>query len=449
MVSFFLVLVVGLTVYAGLYFYSALVLARAERETAVSNASSNESVTVLVPSRNEGTSALRAIQSILRQTHIGTIEAILLIKDENDTSLQALKSILPGKALSGGAASTVTFKISANRVLRIFFAGIDAKSSKVNAYLPQLATSFVAILDGDHEADPLWIQSSLAILNERGAQIVQGRRAPILTTGFIQFWDSIQQHIGCESFNHVFSRLGLPVFFTGTTALMESRILTTYRLADCLTEDTDLSYRAILRGEKIVSNFEHGSCEEVSPDLYSFIARRRRWAHGHSAAFLLSLKAMQSSTLSLRGRVQILIHGLHYLVSFPIFLTHLLVASYFARELPQIPIALTAFASLFLGTLIVVRQGAASLKVLAFESAAIGLWVLSNLIILGSIFLNLAGAFDVESHLPLPMPLQILSLTSALGPLFFLFVGLVRFRQFSSGRIFVMLLTYPVALFST
>jgi len=69
---------------------------------------------------------------------------------------------------------------------------------------------------------------------------------------------------------------------------MRTDLLKSLPLTHCLTEDIDLSYSLFMRGLKVVANPYSGSREETSPDLYSFLARRRRWASSHATAFFLN-----------------------------------------------------------------------------------------------------------------------------------------------------------------
>jgi cellulose synthase/poly-beta-1,6-N-acetylglucosamine synthase-like glycosyltransferase len=236
-----------------------------------------DGVTVLIPARNEGPRAVRAIRSVLDQDHRGPIHVRLLVRDEYDDAMPDLD-----RAFAEPRAERKGWRIcvpdDGRRSVAVFFAGMDAKAAKINTILPFVETPWLAILDCDHEADPDWIRSSLVLLGERGASFVQGRRRPIDARGLFGLWDSLHQHIGCELFNVAFSRLGLTSFFTGTTAVFDSALLRRRPLGTSLTEDIDLSYALLMDGVRVAANPWSGSMEEVSPDLYSFLARRRRWA---------------------------------------------------------------------------------------------------------------------------------------------------------------------------
>src|SRR4051812_15586791 len=170
------VLTTLLSVYSLGHYLCAVVFAFGRTKRKSFAESPGDSVAVLIPAKNEADRALRAITSLLQQDHVGAVEVYLLLKDREDTSVPLLQSLYPRADFE---ASLVELVSTPSRRLVVAFTGSDPKSEKVNWIVPRLGTKFTGILDADHQADADWIRSSLVLLRERGARIIQGRRAPI------------------------------------------------------------------------------------------------------------------------------------------------------------------------------------------------------------------------------------------------------------------------------
>lgn len=406
-----------------------------------------DTVAILIPAKNEGERALRAITSLLEQDHAGTIEIYLLLKDPTDTSVAFLRSLSPAADFDVPGQSTVELVRTESRSVVVAFTGADPKSEKVNWMVSRLRTKFVGILDADHQADSDWLRTSLCLLREKGARIIQGRRAPISARGFFLLWDSLHQHIGCELFNVAFTRLDLTVFFTGTTAVMETGLLRENPLSECITEDIDFSYTTLLKGERTIANPHSGSSEETSPNLYSFLARRRRWANGHTGTFLRHLRQLPESPLSGMQRLQFVYHGLHYLVSVLVFALHLAIGVFFLGALSPTSQAAAVVASVIMGFWISRSQRTLGAFARATEIGVLFLWIVPAIVIA----MNLAQAVLIHdisrSALPIPALLQGLGLVGLCAPLIVLLVGLAGFGQLSVETLVGVVLTYPVAFY--
>ena len=390
------VLTVVLGAYSAIHYLGALVFLL-RRRSAPPTARPSDPVAVLIPARNEGPCAVRAITSVLDQDHEGPVTVQLLLKDRQDTSLPFLVDAFPDADFTGTAE-----EVALSGRVSVLFTGQDPKHAKVNQAVGALQTPYVAILDCDHQAEPGWIRTSVALLQARDARIVQGRRAPLTAQGFFPLWDSLHQHIGCELFNAAFERLGLTVFFTGTTVVMETSLLAGRPLRDCITEDIDFSYGIVLDGDRIIANPHSGSSEEVSPDLYSFLARRRRWANGHTDAFFRHLPRVLGAPVRWRDRLQFLTHGVHYLVCAVVFVLHLVIGLFFVPELPGLSVGAAALVALGLGGLIARSQRTVGLGGVLSELVVTFGWFFPAVVI--AMNLALAVLLNDLSRASLPIP---------------------------------------------
>ncbi len=407
-----------------------------------------DSVAALVPARHEGARILRTIESLLRQDYAGNIRIIVLVEDSADSSVPFLTAAYPqASSAAQEPGRHIELWSEGSRSLELVFTGVSAKSEKINAVSGQLEAPYAAILDADHEADPAWIRTSLALMESDDAAIIQGRRGPLSAAGFLRLWDSLHQHIGCEMLNVAFTRLGLTVFFTGTTTVLATRLLREHPLRACLTEDADFSYQIIVGGGRILHNPWHGSNEEVSPDLYSFIARRRRWANGHTATFFRHVKDAFRSSLNWQERLQFVFHGVHYLAALPVAALHLVFAAYFLQHFSLVHAAASLATALYLTRFITASQSSGAWRTRVVEGGVVLLWVLPVVIIAFNLALALLARDPGRAALPLPGVLHLLGLACFSAPLILLLVGLAGYRQLSPPTFLAVICTYPAAFY--
>lgn len=408
-------------------------------------------ISVLVPAREEGRMALRVVRSLLEQDTPASVDVYLLLADARDGSwphlAEAYRHAPPATEASSVELLRDAEAHAGPRSLTVVFTGVEGKAEKLNRVLPALPTPLVAVLDCDHQARPDWLRSAAARLAASGARIVQCRRHGLRADGLFSLWDSLHQHIGCEVFNVAFGAAGLTVFLTGTTFVADTALLAAHPFRACLTEDVDLSYHLLMRGERAVADLASGSDEEVSPDLASFLARRRRWANGHTLAFLRHLPSLRRAPLRLRERVQFLFHGVHYLVALLVFALHLVLGLHFARALPA-EAGLLALSAGVLAALALTRvQRAPGAARRALEVGVLTLWLAP----LAVLVLHAAHALLLDEPermaLALPSGLGGVALAALLAPLVVLLVGLIGFGLFTPSLGLAVLVTFPLAFY--
>jgi len=451
-------LISALTLYSLAHYLCAAVFLFSSRKERSFEGEPNDAVSVLVPARNEGESALRAIVSLLEQDHTGSLTVYLLIKDKSDSCIEILARQHPGIRFDVPAPASIELPSEDGRRTIIRYTGMDPKSDKVNWMTAQVETPYLAILDADHQARPDWIRTSLSLLHEKKARIIQGTRGPLVAHGFFPLWDSLHQHIGCEVFNNAFSKMGLPVFFTGTTAVMETELLQANPLNECLTEDAYFSYTILKQGIRIIHNPYSGSDEETSPDLYSFLARRRRWANGHTQAFFDHISILWASPLRIRERLQFLLHGVHYLVSIAVLALHVVIGLIFASEIAPLSACAAALASLMLALAVArtqptevgprpLRQRLGSMGRRAAALLVLFTWLAPVVFIA----MNLAQAVltndPSRTLLPGPQLFHAIGLIGLCAPVVVLLAGLVGMRQLGVGSFVAVVVTYLLAFY--
>jgi hypothetical protein len=200
-----------------------------------------------------------------------------------------------------------------------------------------------------------------------------------------------------------------------------------------------------MRGERAVAELASGSEEEVSPDLASFVARRRRWAHGHTEAFLRHLPQFWRAPISILDRIQYLLHGAHYLVAVLVLALQLVLGVHAARALPG-EAALLALSLGLLGALALTGlQRAPTLPRRALEVLVLTLCLAP----LAALVLHAAHALALGElerlALPFPAWLADVALAALLAPLVVLLIGLIGFGMFTPSLGLAVLSTYPIA----
>jgi hypothetical protein len=227
----------------------------------------------------------------------------------------------------------------------------------------------------------------------------------------------------------------------------ETALLRDNPFCDCITEDVDLSYRLLMQGVCIAADPTEGSDEEVSPDLSSFLARRRRWAHGHTEAFLRHLPQLWRAPLSRFQKLQFLLHGVHYLVSVVVFTLHLLIGAWFLLRLSPW-VAAAAVAGAGLAVLPLVRsQRAVHWGTRLSEFAVLFAWLAPAAVIGMNLVLAVLWGEPARAALPLPAALQVAGLLGLFAPLAVLLAGLWGFGQLSSGTLLAVVATWPLAFY--
>ncbi len=437
-----------LGVYA-LVFFIALVLSfRAEKVSDAAIDRGREKglpVDVLVPAHNEGKGLINCLESLVHQKYAGPITVKVLLKDFQDTAVPLLEKKFD-LAFGQGA---VRPKVLGNVTIEILATGQGPKRDRLNQVIPSLTSVYTAILDADHVADTGWIRGSVAKLEQdQTAHAVQAIRRPLSLSNLFQMWDSAQNHIGNELLNKLYRIFGQSTFFTGTSCLFRTATLKTHPFSDCITEDTDLSYDMVLRRERILHLADQGTREEVAPDFFSYIARRRRWSNGHNRTFFGHLWRIVASCPGFGTRIKLLLHGAFYLLPLLILVILFSQAIFqwlqFNRDARIVSAILTAIAAslLFLKVARVYRNWVVDLLV-SF------LWFFPQVVLIVPYVLKVfkPDLFFALVMFPYMKELLWVQLGFVLIPLLLMLSGLRFFRYFNVFQTVKLIVTYPVIVF--
>lgn len=207
------------------------------------------------------------------------------------------------------------------RLLRV--EGSRTKAENINAALPHLKGTYTAIFDADHRPEPLCFRKALRWL-EAGYDVVQGR---CVIRNRRQNW--LTRLVGVEfsamySIAHPARSLGLDTaIFAGSNGFWRTEVLRALAMEpSMMTEDIDVSVRALLGGRRILHDRSILSTELAPETLSAWFHQRLRWAQGwHQVTLKWSPRLLSSPCLN-RGQ------RLYWILLLP-------VREFFAAVLPQ------------------------------------------------------------------------------------------------------------------
>ena len=169
---------------------------------------------------------------------------------------------------------------------------------------------------------------------------------------------------------------GLFFNFNGTAGIWRTEAISDAGgwKADTLTEDLDLSYRALLRGWRPRYLLDYVTPAEVPTDINALKAQQRRWATGSIQCALKMLPTvLKRSDLSLFKKIQGALHLTHYLI-------HPLILTLTILVLPLVLLRGVAFANAMtlplVGVMLIAMFGPSTLYVIS-QAVTGGRWLRS------------------------------------------------------------------------
>ncbi len=174
---------------------------------------------------------------------------------------------------------------------------------------------FVAIFDADFVPDPDFLRRTLPYFRDHRVGMVQtrwghlNRDYSLLTTG--QAF-GIDGHFGVEQGSRAWA--GLYLNFNGTAGIWRKAAIQDAGgwQADTLTEDLDLSYRAQLKGWRLVFLPDVVCPAELPVQIQGFKSQQQRWAKGSIQTARKLVPAILRAPGSWFKKYQAVIHLTHY-----------------------------------------------------------------------------------------------------------------------------------------
>jgi len=217
------------------------------------------------------------------------------------------------------------------------------KAGALAAGLREAQGEFVAIFDADFVPSPDFLRETIPHFADPQVGVVQARWGHLnrdfsLLTAAQSF--GIDGHFGVEQPARCWGNLFLN--FNGTAGVWRKAAIQDAGgwTHDTLTEDLDLSYRAQLRGWRILYRPELVCPAELPVLITGFKSQQRRWAKGSIQTALKLLPTVLRAPLSAWTKYQAFIHLTYYMIH-PLMLTVVLLSLplFGLRDLaPSLPI---------------------------------------------------------------------------------------------------------------
>lgn len=205
---------------------------------------------------------------------------------------------------------------------------VGFKAGALAAGLACARGEFVAVFDADFVPPPAFLRQTIPHFADPRVAVVQARwghlnrEFSLLTVAQAL---GIDGHFGVEQSARCWGNLLLN--FNGTAGVWRKAAIEDAGgwAHDTLTEDLDLSYRAQLRGWRIVYRPDVVCPAELPVLITGFKSQQRRWAKGSIQTALKLLPAVLRSPLPLWTKYQAAIHLTYYMIH-PLMLTVVLLS---------------------------------------------------------------------------------------------------------------------------
>ena len=263
-------------------------------------------VTVQLPIYNEKYVARRVIEAAGRLRYPPDRLQIQVLDDSSDETVEIAARAVAGLRARG---------INAAHLRRECRTGY--KAGALSEGLRAATGEFIAMFDADFVPPEDFLERTLPGFNDPTVAVVQTRwghlnreYSPLTGAQAI----GIDGHFGVEQGARCWG--GLFLNFNGTAGVWRARAIADAGgwTHDTLTEDLDLSYRAQLRGWRVLFLPDVVCPAELPVQIAAFKAQQRRWATGTIQTTLKLAPAILRAPIAPWVKLQALLHITHYLV---------------------------------------------------------------------------------------------------------------------------------------
>jgi cellulose synthase/poly-beta-1,6-N-acetylglucosamine synthase-like glycosyltransferase len=263
-------------------------------------------VTIQLPIFNELYVIERLIKSICNLDYPKDLFEIQVLDDSTDETVDIAQRVVDQMQALG-------FDIVYNHRK-------DRRGYKAGALKEGMKTAtgeLVAIFDADFVPKPNFLKESIPYFANPNVGMVQTRWGHInsdysLLTRAQSI--GIDGHFGVEQAARAWS--GFFLNFNGTAGLWRTRTIEDAGgwQADTLTEDLDLSYRAQLKGWRLIFAPEVNCPAEIPVTINAFKSQQHRWAKGSIQTAKKNVGKLFRAEVPLLVKIQAFLHLTHYMV---------------------------------------------------------------------------------------------------------------------------------------
>jgi cellulose synthase/poly-beta-1,6-N-acetylglucosamine synthase-like glycosyltransferase len=257
-------------------------------------------VTIQLPLYNERFVVERLIEETVKVRYPRELLQIQVLDDSTDETHPFTQALVARYAAAG---FPIEYHHRTNRN--------GFKAGALQEGLKTATGEFVAVFDADFVPPADFLERTINHFADPGVGVVQtrwtylNRDYNLLTEVQTILLDG---HFGLEHPARASS--GLFFNFNGTAGLLRVRMIEDAGgwQHDTLTEDTDLSYRAQLKGWRFVYLPAVECPSELPVDMYGFQVQQSRWAKGLTQCAIKLLPAVLRSPIPLRNKIEAFCH---------------------------------------------------------------------------------------------------------------------------------------------
>lgn len=258
------------------------------------------SVTVQLPMRNEYYVSERVITAACHLDYPRDKLSVQVLDDSSDATRERVAEVVARLAAQG------------HRVTLLHRAAPTGyKAGALNAGLEHAEGDIVAMFDADCVPPADFLQRTLPWFSRPEVGCVQARWS------FLNRERSVLTRVQAIVLDGLFgvdqparAASDLPLQFNGTNGLWRRRALEEAGGWDAgnLAEDCDLSFRAQMRGWKVVPLWDYAVPTEIPEDMPAFRAQQRRWALGSAQIVRALGPTILRSDLPARAKLMMFMH---------------------------------------------------------------------------------------------------------------------------------------------
>jgi cellulose synthase/poly-beta-1,6-N-acetylglucosamine synthase-like glycosyltransferase len=268
-------------------------------------------VTVQLPLYNERYVVERLLEEVSKLEYPRNLLQIQVLDDSTDDTHPFTEALVRGYQAAG---VPMEYHYRPNRD--------GFKAGALQAGMRSATGEFIAIFDADFVPPTDFLMRTIHHFTDPQVGVVQtrwtylNRHYNLLTEveGMLLDWHFVVEH-GARSGSGLFFN------FNGTAGVLRARMIEDAGgwQHDTLTEDTDLSYRAQLKGWRFVYAPEIECPSELPVDTYGFQVQQSRWAKGLTQVAMKLLPSILRSDVPRRVKLEAVFH-LTPNISYPLML---------------------------------------------------------------------------------------------------------------------------------
>ncbi len=263
-------------------------------------------VTIQLPIYNERYVVKRLIESVCHIDYPKNLLEVQVLDDSTDDTVDI--------------ASAIVARMQAAGIDIVHIHRTNRRGFKAGALREGLNTakgSLVAVFDADFIPGPDFLKESIPYFQDPQIGMLQTRWGHInsdysLLTRAQSI--GIDGHFGVEQASRAWG--GLFMNFNGTGGIWRKKTIEEAGgwQADTLTEDLDLSYRAQLKGWRLMFASQVVCPAEIPVTINAFKSQQHRWAKGSIQTARKNLGKLLKSDVSWLVKIQAFLHLTHYMV---------------------------------------------------------------------------------------------------------------------------------------